>query len=155
MAILRGMEEVNDGREPWAWRDSSGPMTLGQAHYEMRFMCGCGDPALVAQMIDDALQAFRRGDNDPPRVADCDALRARFPADDVFYLVVYLLSHWGLEDHGTCAPGWLTPRGLALRDAFKRYGANAIAGAMLDYSTGKVVDWPGHYDENGQHIPEN
>lgn len=122
-------------REPWAWTD--GEMSLGQACYELHdelYFCGCGMPEAVAQLVADVLDAFGEDGH-------CDYEKATelLRDDGVRYFVYYQLDRAGFAEHGSSVPGWLTPRGSALRTALRRFGAKAAAAAQLDYATGEVI----------------
>jgi len=134
---------------PWSWR--GGEMTVGQAAHELERMgfCDCGCPDDALQMIADVLECYSSPALDGElRLGDYKKTSERLPDTGVEYFVLYQLDRVGYTEHGGAVPGWLTPRGVAFRDALRRHDVYAIVGGVLDYATGELL-FPLCPDPNG------
>ena len=92
-------------------------------------------------MIADVLDCYSGLAHDgEPRHGEYKKIQKRLPDVGVEYFVLYQLDRAGYTEHGGGVPGWLTPRGIAFREAIGRYGVDTVTNGQLDYRTGDLFD---------------
>lgn len=137
------LRKVVGSIEPeWSWK--SGPMTLRDVVYEFERaqFCGCGLPEDAFAFVRAALACFdgTTSDVNPEGSTLCnrDKLRALIPEDGMYYFICYVFEANDWEEHGSTTPGWLTPRGEALRDALATVDLLEVSTQCIDYLTGEL-----------------
>lgn len=76
-----------------------------------RWFCGCGSPDIAAGRLRDLLALH-------PLYDHRAELTALIPDEGTQYLLLYMLKHLGLTEHGVSITGaWLTARGQAVYTA--------------------------------------
>lgn len=125
-------------QQRWEGAWGSGDMTAGQAAYEVERLgfCGCGSPTGALQIVANVLDTYHSPTGQ--HLGCWDELKVLTPNEGILYVLLYLIDSTGLADHGISVPGWLTPRGVAFRDALHRFSIDTIAEGALDYDTGEL-----------------
>ena len=89
-------------------------MTREELRVVLSWFCGCGAPEAASRALLELLELH-------PLYEHQEAFQIRFPDDGVQYLLLYLLDHLDLTEHGgNVGGGWLSPKGFAVRDALRR-----------------------------------
>jgi len=79
--------------------------------------CGCGRPESARGHVLDVLERFSKENN----LWDYDETKdaAMFGTDGSMYFMFYWLSQEEYTEHGGSVPGWLTEKGIWLRDVLR------------------------------------
>lgn len=83
------------------------------------WMCGCGMPELAVERLRDILALH-------PLYDHRAEFQALVPDTGLEYMLLYMLDHLGLTEHGGgIGGGWLTDEGKAVLAAIQTHGAKA------------------------------
>lgn len=127
--------------ESWTWK--SGPMSLAQARYvietEIGF-CGCGRPEDALGLIHRFLGYYNQ-EAEKTTHFDWNRVSATHESG-LIYFILYQFDRVGLIEHGGSVPGWLTEKGLALREALRQQSHEEFFEGHLDLSNGEILaEW--------------
>ena len=88
------------------------------------WFCGCGLPEAAARALRDLLALH-------PLYENRESFERMIPDSGLQYLVLYMLAHLDLTEHGgSCGGGWLTEKGKAVLDALNREAADGFEALM-------------------------
>lgn len=115
-------------------------MTRPELRVFLHWFCGCGDPEAACAALLQLLELH-------PLYKYPDRLDPLIPDPGLQYLVLYMLDHWKLTEHGSSIGGaWLTPFGDSVREALRREAADGFEALM-----GKGYCIHGYDDDDREH----
>lgn len=121
---------------------------LYQVVYSDLGFCGCGWPDEGLAAVHELLTVFGGGFGDDAWEDRQATIRRLLPTDAVRHLVLSMLDHAGLTEHGSSVLGsWLTPRGKWWLWAVEQVGGIDSLNAKFD---GPGVGYPHEYDRETQ-----
>lgn len=90
-------------------------MTLQELRvFLQEWFCGCGAPESAAERLRDLLAMH-------PLYENRERLKVLVPDDGLEYLLLYMLDHFDLTEHGGSVGGaWLSEKGKAVLEALNR-----------------------------------
>jgi len=114
MGIIKEKLEELEHKEPDVSHDIESVLMdyMGKDHH----FCGCGAPGEAYKYLRDVLNMIPAGSDD-----DWDGKyekREEYFKDipGIGYFTYYMIDNMGLTEHGGSVPGWLTEKGIELRD---------------------------------------